>query len=260
MKTINWTAIYVMWLREMKRFARSKSRVVGTLAMPLMFLVFIGFGFSNMTVGGAGGASVSYIQFLVPGIVGMNLLFTSMFAGISVLWDREFGFLKEIMVAPVNRISIMLGRTAGGATTAILQGMAILLISMLAGFKILSGSIALSILLSLAFMVLVSIAFIGLGLIFASNMKDMQGFQLIMNFIIFPLFFLSGALYQLENLPAAIRYISYADPLTYAVDGMRGALLGLNSLPIALDIGVLAGFSLVMVFLGAYFFEKSESV
>ncbi len=256
---INGTAIYVMWLREMKRFVRAKSRIIGTLAMPLMFLVFIGFGFSKFGVTDSSGVGVSYVTFLVPGIVGMNLLFTSMFAGISVLWDREFGFLKEIMVAPVNRVSIVLGRIAGGATTAILQGLAILLISMLAGFRISSAHLFTALPLALLFMVLVSTAFIGLGLIFASNMKDMQGFQLIMNFVIFPLFFLSGALYPLENLPPAIRYISYADPLTYGVDGLRGALLGMGSMPLALDAGILAGLSFVMVALGAYFFERSES-
>jgi len=253
---INPTAVYVLWLREMKRFVRAKSRIVGMLVMPLLFLVFLGFGFTSFSIPGSP-ADISYIDFLVPGIIGMGLLFTSMFAGISVLWDREFGFLKEIMVAPVNRVSIVLGRIAGGTTTGLVQGVLLLLISLLMGFRI-AGLFPF--LLAIVFMVLIATTFIGLGLIFASRMKDMQGFSLIMNFIIFPLFFLSGALFPVENLPGWIRYVSYIDPLTYGVDGMRGALIGISSLPVVYNFAISIGFSLFMVLLGAYFFEKSESV
>ncbi len=253
---INLTAIYVLWLREMKRFLRAKSRIIGTLAMPFFFLAFLGLGFGNMNIPGMA-KGISYINFLVPGIVGMTMLFTSMFAGISVLWDREFGFLKEIMVAPVNRISIVIGRIVGGATTSVLQGCLILGISILMGFKI-SGISAF--LLSVVFMLLISSTFIGLGLIFASKMRDIHGFSLIMNFVIFPIFFLSGALYPLKNLPVWIQYLSYLDPLTYGVDGLRGVLIHVSSFSILFDFAVLVGFSIVMIFLGAYFFEKSESV
>lgn len=253
---INLNAIYILWLREMKRFVRAKSRIIGTLSMPLFFLAFLGLGFTNVSLPGIP-KDINYIQFLVPGIVGMSILFTSMFAGISVLWDREFGFLKEIMVTPVSRVSIVLGRIAGGTTTALIQGILILSISFFMGFKILG---ILPFLLSIVFMLLLAVAFIGLGLIFASKMKDIQGFSLIMNFIIFPLFFLSGALFPLENLPIWIRYVSYIDPLTYGVDGLRSALIGVSSLPIVLNFIILVGISLLMVFFGSYFFEKSESV
>jgi len=131
---INFVAIYVLWLREMKRYVRAKSRIAGTIAMPLFILAFFGFGFKNMPLEGVP-EGVDYINFLVPGIVGMSLLFTSVFAGLSVLWDKEFGFLKEIMVAPVNRISIVLGRIAGGSTMALGQGIVILLLSMIFGFR-----------------------------------------------------------------------------------------------------------------------------
>ena len=255
-KPINLTAIYVLWLREMKRFVRAKSRVIRTLAMPLFFLAFLGLGFTNMNIPGMS-KDIDYIHFLVPGIIGMTMLFTSMFAGMSVLWDREFGFLKEIMVTPVSRVSIVLGRIVGGATTALIQGILILGISVLMGFKIVGLS---SLLLSIVFMVLISVTFIGLGLIFASKMKDIHGFSLIMQFVMFPLFFLSGALFPLQNLPPWIRYISYVDPLTYGVDGLRGVLIGVFSLSIISNLVILIGFSLVMVSLGAYFFEKSEVV
>jgi len=253
---INKTAIYVLWLREVKRFLRAKSRVIGALAMPLFFLAFLGLGFRKMSIPGMSG-EVDYIRFLVPGIIGMSILFSSTFGGLSVLWDREFGFLKEIMVAPVTRVSIVLGRILGGATTALIQAILILGISFLFGFKIVSIS---SLLLALAFMTLIAITFLGLGLIFASKMRDMQGFSIVMNFVIFPLFFLSGALYPLDNFPVWLRYISKIDPLTYGVDGLRAVLIGVSSFSTLYNFVLLAVFSSVMIVLGAYFFEKSESV
>ncbi|HEB36962.1 hypothetical protein LCGC14_1519690 [marine sediment metagenome] len=253
---INKTAIYVLWMREMKRWWRAKSRIVGSLAMPLFFLAFLGLGFRRMTIPGLSD-DVGYIRFLVPGIIGMNILFSSTFGGLSVLWDREFGFLKEIMVAPVSRVSIVLGRIAGGATTALIQAILILGISCIMGFKITNIS---SIFLAIVFMILIAVTFLGLGLVFASKMRDIQGFSIVMNFVIFPLFFLSGALYPLENLPVWLRYISKLDPLTYGVDGLRAALIGVSSFSIFYNFIFMVMFSLVMIFLGAYFFEKSESV
>ncbi len=250
------TAIYVLWLREMKRFYRAKSRIIGALAMPLFFLAFLGLGFNRMAIPGIS-RDVSYIRFLVPGIIGMSLLFSSTFGGLSVLWDREFGFLKEIMVAPVSRISIVLGRIAGGTTTALIQGVLILGISFLMGFRMANPA---SLFLSFVFMILIAVTFLGLGLIFASKMKDMQGFSIVMNFVIFPLFFFSGALYPLDNFPLWLRYITYIDPLTYGVDGLRSLMIGVSSFPLFSSFIIMIFFSLLMIFLGAYFFEKSESV
>ncbi len=253
---IEKAAIYVLWLREMKRFMRAKSRIVGALAFPLFFLAFLGLGFNRMAVPGLSG-DVNYINFLVPGILGMSLLFSSTFGGLSVLWDREFGFLKEIMVAPVTRVSIVLGRIAGGITTALIQGFLILVISLPLGFKISSLMMFPMVLL---FMVLISVTFLGLGLIFASKMKDMQGFSIVMNFVIFPLFFLSGALYPLGNFPFWLRILSYIDPLTYGIDGLRAVMIGQSTYPLVFSLVIMVGFSLVMIFLGTYFFEKSESI
>jgi ABC-2 type transport system permease protein len=253
---INRAAIQVLWMREMKRFLRAKSRIVGALAMPLFFLAFLGMGFRRISVPGMT-EQVDYIRYLVPGILGMSLLFSSTFGGLSVLWDREFGFLKEIMVAPVTRVSIVLGRIAGGVTTALIQGLLILGIASLIGFRMNS---ILSLGMTVVFMILISVAFLGLGLIFASKMKDMQGFSIVMNFVIFPLFFLSGALYPLDNFPVWLRFFSYLDPLTYGIDGLRGVLIGISSYSILFNFFLMVAFSLVMIVLGAYFFEKSESV
>lgn len=251
---INFTAIYILWLREMKRFLRSWSRIISTLMMPLFFLIFLGFGFKGAFFPGIG-YTKDYIHFLVPGIIGMTLISTSIFSGFSVLWDREFGFLKEIMVAPVSRFSIILGRIVGGMTTSLIQAILILLISMAMGFTIKNFN---SFLLTLLIMILISSGFIGLGLIFASIIRDIQGFGLIMQIIVFPLFFLSGALFPLSNLPKFLKYISFVDPLTYGVEGLRKSLVGFSFFPFWLNFLVLILFSLFTIFLGVYLFEKSE--
>lgn len=251
---IEGVAVYVLWLREMKRFVRAKSRVVGTIGMPIFFLAFLGLGFNRVSFPGLP-EGVSYIQFLVPGIMGMTILFSSTFAGISVLWDREFGFLKEIMVAPVSRVSIVLGRIAGGATTSMIQGVMILFISLPLGFHLPGGR---EIFYALVFMGLISVIFISMGLIFASNMHDIHGFNLVMNFIVFPLFLLSGALFPVENFPEPVRILAYLDPLTYGVDGLRWGLLGISSHGPWIDAGVLLASSILMIALGAFFFERCE--
>jgi len=253
MKLINFSAIYTLWLREMKRFFRAKSRVVGSLGMPLFFLLFMGRGFARARIPGIP-EGLNYVNYLTPGIIGMILLFGSMFAGISVLWDRQFGFLKEVMVAPVSRFSIVLGRTAGGVTMALFQGFFILIAGLLMGLK--TGF--LNVLLSIFYMLLISTSFVALGLAFASKMQDMHGFQLIMNFLMFPLFFLSGALFPISELPGWIALFSYIDPLTYGVDAMRATLIGVSHFSLALDTAVLLTFCIVMLSIGAYLFEKVE--
>ncbi len=254
MKAISLNAIYVMWLREVKKFFRNKSRIIGSLGMPFFFLAFLGAGFSSVfSLPGMEG--VNYLQFLAPGVIGMVMLFASMFAGISVLWDRQFGFLKEIMVTPVSRLSIMLGRVAGGVTTALVQGLLILVIGIGMGIAV-PGP--LGFLSALMMMLLISVSFISIGLIFASLMEDMQGFQLIMNFLIMPVFLLSGALFPLTSAPDWLHALSLANPLTYGVDGLRLSLIGFSQFPLWLDASVLAVFGLVMITIGAYLFGKTQ--
>ena len=259
---IELRAIYILWLREMIKFSRSKERIIGSIAMPLMFLAFLGMGFSKTAIPGFS-KNTDYIHFLVPGIIGMNMLFSSMFGGLSVLWDREFGFLKEIMVAPVSRVSIALGRIAGGATTGLIQGILLFAISFVFGFTLQPFPLyvpVLRILGMLLFMVFIALIFLSLGLSFAVNMRDAEGFQLIMNFVIFPLFFLSGSISPIQNLPIFIRIFSYMDPLTYAIDGMRSVLIKSSMFPVSFDLLVCIIISLLMVALASYFFERSDSV
>lgn len=246
------SVIYILWLRQLKRYFRSKPRIVGALGQPLLFLFALGYGFGPVFQRAGEG---DYLQFLVPGIIAMSVLFTSLFSGIEIIWDRQFGFLKETLVAPVSRVIIMLGRTFGGATVAVIQGIIILVISLLAGFRFSSPA---SLLTALLFMFLIAVLFTALGTAIASVLEDMQGFQLIMNFIIMPLFFLSGALFPLDDLPAAVGVIVRLNPLSYGVDGLRGALIGHAQLGIWADFGVLTLSSLVLVVIGGYMFSKIQ--
>jgi len=256
MDTKNFQTIYVMWLREMKRFLRARSRLIGTLAMPLFFLLGMGFGFSSgFSLPGAP-AGLNYFNFLVPGILGMTMLFSSISAGISVLWDKEFGFLKEIIVAPVSRTAIVLGRIAGGVTTALIQGILILIISIFLGFETFK---ILGIIFALFLMFLIGIGFIGFGVALASKIADTQGFSLIMQFVVFPIFILSGAFFPVANFPGWLRTIALFDPLTYGIDGLRASLIGFSQFPLALDFTVLLVFGALMVSLGSWFFSKTEA-
>ena len=249
------SAIYSIWLREMIRFFRLRSRMVGSLGAPFFFLAFMGIGFGSSTAISGIPPGVSYVGYLTPGIIGMTLLFSATTAGIAVLWDRQFGFLKEIMVAPVSRVSIVLGRAAGGVTTAIMQAVIIMISGTALGMHVANPA---GYLMALVFMVLIATAFIGMGLAFASKMEDMSGFSLIMNFLIFPLFFLSGALFPLDRFPSVIKYLAYLNPLTYGVDGLRHSLIGAGAFPASLDLAALALSCIILLGLGTYLFETSE--
>ncbi|MHC1757872.1 MAG: ABC transporter permease [Methanosarcina sp.] len=246
--------VYILWLRQLKHYWRSKARLIGSLGQPLLFMVAFGFGFGPMYTKASGGEN--YMDFLAPGIVSMSILFTAVFSGLEVIWDRQFGFLKETLVAPISRTEIMVGKTLGGATIAMIQGLIVLSLTYVLGFRI--PSLA-SLGLGLIFMSLIAIFFTGLGLAIASKMKDMHGFQLIMNFLIMPIFFLSGALFPLENLPPAIYFISRIDPLTYGVDGLRGVLVGMSTFGIYSDLAVIGALSVLVCVVGTLLFSKLEA-
>jgi ABC-2 type transport system permease protein len=247
-------AVFIIWLRELKKFWRNKSRIIGSLGMPFFMLVILGSGLNRMVGSGVVGGG-SYQAFIMPGIVGMVLLFASMFSGVSVIWDKQFGFMKEILVAPVSRTRIIIGKTLGGATTAILQAILVLVIAL--GLGIRPHSV-LGFLLALLVMFLISVAFVALGTAIASKMTDMHGFQLIMNFLIMPLFFLSGALFPLTDAPAWLQTLSYFDPMTYGVEALRYCLLGTSGIAFQVSLSVLVGFMIVSIGVGTYFFKRME--
>jgi len=226
--------------------------MIGSLGQPLLLLLALGFGFGPIYQKAGGG---DYIQFLVPGIISMAILFTAVFSGIEIIWDRQFGFLKETLVAPVSRFQIMVGRTLGGATVAVIQGLIVFLIALLIGFKPINWVLLFP---AFIFMALISLFFTGLGTAIASVLKDMQGFQLIMNFLLMPLFFLSGALFPLQGLPKAFTVIASINPLSYGVDGLRGTLVNGAHFGLSLDFLVLGVITLMVLILGSYLFSKIE--
>ena len=243
--------IYILWLRQIKRYFRSRSRIFGSIGQPLLFLVALGFGFGPIFEKAGGG---NYINFLAPGIIAMGILFTAVFSGIEVIWDKQFGFLKETLVAPISRYEIMIGRTLGGATIALFQGVLVFLLSLLVGFQPNLSMIP----LALVFAALIALFFTALGTALASLLEDMQGFQLIMNFLVMPIFFLSGALFPLNNLPGGISILTAINPLSYGVDGLRGALINGSHFGLLTDFGVLGAITLVVLILGSYLFSKIQ--
>lgn len=242
--------LYILWLRQLKRYVRSKARMIGSLGQPILFLVALGFGFGPIYQKAGGG---NYIQFLAPGIIAMGIMFTAVFTGIEVIWDRQFGFLKETLVAPVPRWAIMLGRTLGGATVATIQGIIVFLLSMVVGFRPTS---LLLVPAGVVFMFLLAMLFTAFGTALASRMEDMQAFPLVMNFLVMPMFFLSGALFPLQNLPTVMTIVAAIDPLSYGVDGLRGALVGVSHFGMGLDFLILFAGTAVLTGFGSWMFSK----
>ena len=244
--------IYILWLREVKKYLRSRPQIIASLGQPLMYLLALGFGLGPVFQKSGQG---SYLQFIAPGVIGMAVLFTSIFSGVGLLWDRQFGFLKETLVAPVPRLQIMAGRTLGGATVAIIQGTLVLVVCLIAGFRPRTAG---ALPLALLFMTLMAVVFAALGTAIGSTLRDMQGFQMVMNFLVMPIFFLSGALFPLANLPRALAAVTRLDPLSYGVDGLRGALIGLSHFGIGTDLAVLCALALCFQALGAWRFSRIQ--
>jgi len=249
---IEMKAIYILWLRELKKYSRSRAQIIASLGQPLLYLLVLGFGLGPVFQRAGNG---SYLQFMAPGVIGMTVLFTSIFSGIALLWDRQFGFLKETLVAPVPRLQVMVGRTLGGATVAMIQGMLIVVVCLICGFRPVS---LVMLPLGFLFMALIATVFAALGTSIGSSLQDMQGFQLIMNFLVLPIFFLSGALFPLGNLPTALAIVTRLDPLSYGVDGLRGALINASHFGVVTDLVVLSGVAVLFLCLGAWRFSKIE--
>lgn len=241
-----------MWLRQLKRYVRSKSRIIGSLGQPLLFLLAMGYGLGP-TFAKAGEGN--YFQFLAPGIIAMSVLFTAVFSGIEIIWDRQFGFLKETLVAPVPRLHIMIGRTLGGATVATIQGVIVFFIAMIAGFRP-ASFMALPAVLLVIF--LIALLFTAMGTAIASRMSDMHGFQLVMNFLVMPIFFLSGALFPLSGLPKNVLMVTKIDPLSYGVDALRGLLIGGAHYHLSISLIILSSITVFFLILGSVLFSKLE--
>ena len=247
------SVIYILWLRELRRYVRSRAQIVASLGQPVMYLVALGFGLGPVFQKAGQG---SYLQFIAPGVIAMTILFSSVFSGMGLLWDRQFGFLKETMVAPVPRVQVMLGRVLGTATVAVLQGLLVVLVCFIAGFRAVNIQL---IPLALLFMLLTASVFAAVGTAIGSVLQNMQGFQLIMNFLVMPLFFLSGALFPLNSLPKALGVVTTLDPLAYGVDALRASLAGISHFGMIADLAVLVSVGAVMLFVSSYLFSKIEA-
>jgi len=256
--------IYSMWLRELIRFFAMPSRIIATFASPLIWLVFLGIPLSQVFLSGANQSipgGLPFFAFIVPGIVSMGLLFGGTNSGVTVLWDKEFGFLKEVMVAPVRRTSLMIGRSLGALTIAIIQALTTIGIALVLGtwlgFRIISVA---GFLLAMGFMIITFFAFVGFGLTLGALIENTEGFMTIVRMIEFPMFFLSGALLPItviKGIPVLYQ-LQFINPLTYGVDGIRGLLTGVFLLPVWLDFTVIVAFALLFLFLGAYTFSRME--
>lgn len=261
-------AIYIIWYRDVLRFWRDRLRLVASLAQPLLFLIVFGTGLSSALQGAGGGfgggagapAGFTYAQFIFPGIIGMSVLFSAIFGAMSIVWDREFGFLKEVLVAPIDRSAVAIGKALGGATQAMIQGLVLLVLAPLVGVKL----TVLSVVELLPLVFVLAFALSSMGVALASRMRSMQGFQVVMNFLMMPMFFLSGALFPLSGLPDWMAVLTRIDPASYGMDPLRrvvlegagipaaaldrlGLTIGGAVLPILAEEGILLAFGLVML-------------
>jgi ABC-2 type transport system permease protein len=260
-------AVYIIWYRDIIRFWRDRVRLVMSLAQPILYLAIFGVGLSSTlgksgSLGGAGlPASFSYIQFMYPGVLGMAVLFTAIFSAMSVVWDREFGFLREILVAPISRSAVALGKALGGATQAAFQGVVMLVFAPFVGVHL----TVVSVVEVIPLLFLLAFALTSFGVAISARLKTMQGFQVVMNFLMMPMFFLSGALFPLRGLPGWMTVLTRFDPVAYGIAPVRSAILGGAGLPqaavdrltsvtigsyivpIGVDVAVLAAFSAAML-------------
>jgi ABC-2 type transport system permease protein len=245
--------LYILWLRQIKRYVRSRSRIVGAVGQPLLYLLALGYGLGAVFKRAGQG---NYLQFLVPGIIAQTILFAAVFWGIQIIFDKQFGFLKETLVAPVPRLKIMVGGALGGATTAAFQGLLVLVMAVVIGFRPYNWAL---VPVALLIMVIMAIAMACFGTGIASIVNDFQGFQAINNFIVFPLYFLSGALYPLTGIPLLLKIVSSLDPLTYAIDGLRAVLINQHHFSITTDIAALLLTTVLMIAFGLYTFQRIEA-
>jgi ABC-2 type transport system permease protein len=248
--------IYIVWLREIKKYLRNKSRIFGSLGMPFFFLFIIGSGLKDSISLPIFSADLNYQTFIMPGIIAMVILFSSVISGVSIIWDKQFGFMKELLVAPIHRLKIVIGKTLGGATTSIFQGLIMLILSFVIGIRPVS---IVGVLLALPVMFLLSSAFVSIGIAIASKMDDMHGFQIVMNFFIMPVFFLSGALFPLDSIPTWLSVLVKFNPMTYGVEALRYCFLGVSSINIVTCIIVLIGFNVLTSMISTYFFNRMEN-
>jgi ABC-2 type transport system permease protein len=252
MRTLDVEAIYGIWLRDLKKFWRERSRLLGGVARPILWLLILGSSLKPaISVGSLNGA-VDYQQYIFPGVIALTLVFSALQSATSIIWDREFGFLKEVLAAPVPRLSIILGKSLGGASQATLQGIITMLFAPLIGLWLAPSTIVALVLM----MFVVSLALTALGVVIASKMSSFEGFGTISNFVVMPMYFLSGAIYPTASVLAWIKPLIVVNPLSYGVDALRHITVGAGSFPFLFDLGFLVVFALVMTAIALPLFKN----
>lgn len=247
---MNWEGIYAIWLRDLKAMFRERSRLYGAIMRPILWLFIMGNGLRPAMQGVSG---VEYTQFIFPGVVGMSLIFSSLQSATSIIWDREFGFLREVMVAPMSRGAVVVGKVLGGSTQATVQGLITLLFAPLVGVYPTPVQVLRIVLL----MLLISSSLTSLGILIASRMTSFEGFGAISNFVVMPMYFLSGSIYPLTNLPLWLKALTTINPLSYGVDAMRGQIIHIYHFSLLTDVLAIAGFGAVMLTLAIPLFSRS---
>lgn len=250
MVTVEFRKIYAVWYREIRRVLNSKARIFGSLGMPIFMLLALGKGIGALVPG------FDYQSFILPGIIGQVILFNSLFSGVSIIWDRQFGFLKEMLVSPTKRTTIVIGRMLGGATTAVIQGMLVLILGFVFGIVPLLS--LLNFVLLFITMFIVSSTFVGVGISIASVIEEVETFQLVMNFVVMPVFFLSNALFPIEKLPTWLHVVAQNNPLSYAVDAFRALILNSSEFNFVFNFSVCLGLWIVVTFIGTYLFKRAK--
>jgi ABC-2 type transport system permease protein len=241
--------IYAVWLREAKIYVREKERLISAVISPLLWIFGFGAGLGSSVQSISG---YPYQTFIYPGIMVMTVLFTSLFYGVYIIWDRKLDFLKEVLVAPVSRASVFAGKMLGGATDAMVQVVYLIII----GFFISIPFTPLVIIEAFLMLLLISIAMVSIGLVIGANLQSPEGFSLVINFVMWPMFFFSGALFPVSNLGPWLSAVTFINPLTYGVDALRGIILGINHFPIMLDVAALALFAAIMIGIGVASFKR----
>ncbi|VVB88485.1 ABC-2 type transporter [uncultured archaeon] len=243
--------IYAIWLREAKIYMREKERVISSIVSPLLWIFAFGAGMGSTVLPVRG---YSYQVFIYPGVVVMTVLFASLFYGVYIIWDRKLDFLKEVLVAPVSRASVFAGKMLGGASDAMIQVVFLLIIGLFINVP-LPPTVIISAFLML---LLISIAMVSIGLVIGANLKSPEGFTLVINFVMWPMFFFSGALFPLSNLPQSdwLSIVTRLNPLSYGVDAVRGIILGIHDFPIYLDAAAMLLFALVAIIAGVLSFRR----
>jgi ABC-2 type transport system permease protein len=249
--------LYALWLREFKVFLREKSRLIAAIFTPLLWLFVFGGGLGSSLSGFSNNSNINYQEFIFPGIISMSVIFSSVFFGSYIIWDKKFDFLKSVMVAPVNRSTIFIGKTLGGMTTSIIQAFILLLVGLFLGVSYTPESLV----LITAIILLLSFALTSLGLAIGSFMESLEGFQLIVSFVVFPLYFLSGALFPLKNIPSWLVILTSIDPATYAVEALRTVMLNIpGKNPFALNFVLLVISTIILGIIGITCFKKMKAI